>query len=1264
MRTEGQQDVLPCLESELTMQLCFRLSTVAGRFLGPIRQRRLPRRRNLLASAMLAGLVLGSLHAFGAGNYFVNTTADTGATGSGNSGELRYCIMLANNDPGSTIFLGGTFTPVGTITLTSPLPIITTSMRIQNGAGNPVTPAVDGAGLFRLFFVNAPGGSVSFASFTMKNGRAKGGDGGGSAGGGLGAGGAIFVNAGSVTAFGITFTNNKAVGGKGGDGTDFGGGGGGGLGGNGGNCPDFEQISGAGGGGFNGNGGNSNHGGGGGGGGLAGNGGNGASGTYGSGGGGGAIGNGGNATTSGNTGTGGTGGAGGGGRGATEATNSDDGVAATSGSTNGGGGGGGRFSKTGATNSAAGNGGTYGGGGGAGGTTPTNNGAHGGNGGDFGGGGGCRLSFSPSSAGDGGWGGGGGAGPASTLNAGSGSAGMGGFGGGGGGAVIAPGSRFGGAYGGQGGNSVGSSSDRPGGGGGGGGLGGAVFVRTGTGASFISQDNDYSDSSVTAGAAGTPYPNSAVGRLATAGTAAGSGIFFGDSGLAIGGDGNLVFGDAISGDSAVANTLVKIGAGTLTLSNANTYVGNTTVGTGTLRLGIGGCLGPVTNTMTVNATLDLNGIPLTTGLLTGPTSGVILNNATSTPATLTIGADNATGSADCVLHDGTSTLALNKSGTGRQTLTSPCSFTGGTTITGGTLALAGFDPNTGIGTLVGTVTVGPGTFLRPIVGNAFGYAVGNKVDFVTISGGTLSNDSATDQGWGVAYTLDNGALMLSNGGVNDPFTTSKWSFGGPGGNILPNPNTSLNVTGAAPSHILGRIDLRGDSGNTACQFTVAGGSTLNVPAYITSTNGAPTLYKAGTGTMNLLATNPHTGNTVVSAGLLNLAAFDSATGNGTLLGGLTVDAGAFVNAIVPNAFGYAIGRKLNAVVLNGSILQHASTNDQGWGVAYTLNVGATMAFTTGTDATSCWSFGGPPGNPTTVLAVGNGTSHIGGCIDLRPDNGNPGTTFTVDSPASLLVSAKIINTVGTAQTLTKAGTGTMTLTGANNWNGATAVNAGKLAVGSGSKLGSAGVTVASGAVLDVSAFGAAGYALASGVTLTNSGTVQGILALSGNYLGTGTLSGGVTVNAGVLVARSGAGAGLTVTGTVVNNGIMRFTSGATLNAGGVTSLTNNGVIDLINAGSGTTLPATITNGPNGIVLTAANLRVKDFSRSGNSATVQIDGWTAHTYQLQRADSLPSGTAFTNIGAPQAGTGMTAPVTLTFSDNTATGSQAFYRVVVN
>jgi len=160
--------------------------------------------------------------------------------------------------------------------------------------------------------------------------------------------------------------------------------------------------------------------------------------------------------------------------------------------------------------------------------------------------------------------------------------------------------------------------------------------------------------------------------------------------------------------------------------------------------------------------------------------------------------------------------------------------------------------------------------------NALGYNDNVKINTFTINSGTFISAASNDQGWGVAYTLNN-SLLSSNGGVSSSTTSAKFAFGN---------NSSVTVN-TGTSTIAGRVDLRGDF-NTNSNFTVASGASLLVSAAITSTNGTTGFTKLGAGTMILTGSNTYTGGTQINAGTLLV---NNSNGSGTGTGAVVVSAG-------------------------------------------------------------------------------------------------------------------------------------------------------------------------------------------------------------------------------------------------------------------------------------------------------------------------------------------------------------------------------------
>ncbi len=169
-----------------------------------------------------------------------DTVADDGVC------NVREAIIAANTDTPSGVTTGecaagagadvlDLTSVLGTITLTSALPSITTDMAIGGPGAADLT--VSGNDLYRVFFVTN-GATVSIYGLTIAHGKAAGNHGGNSVGDGGGGGGSadmgggVFVNANATLALNsVAFTGDTASGGVGGTASPDGGGGGGGGGG-------------------------------------------------------------------------------------------------------------------------------------------------------------------------------------------------------------------------------------------------------------------------------------------------------------------------------------------------------------------------------------------------------------------------------------------------------------------------------------------------------------------------------------------------------------------------------------------------------------------------------------------------------------------------------------------------------------------------------------------------------------------------------------------------------------------------------------------------------------------------------------------------------------------------------------------------------------------------------------------------------------------------------------------------------------------------
>ncbi len=232
----------------------------------------------------------------------------------------------------------------------------------------------------------------------------------------------------------------------------------------------------------------------------------------------------------------------------------------------------------------------------------------------------------------------------------------------------------------------------------------------------------------------------------------------------------------IISDNSVANTtsLVKTGGGTWILSGANTYSGGTTIRNGTLTvssLGTAGNPGNLGTAATINignagqsGTLAYTGAGETTDRvvnLSGATGGatidttngtgplIFTSNFTATGAgskTLTLKGGNSDIIQGAIVDNSPANLtSLNKTGSGTWNLSGANTYSGGTTVSNGTLRLTGANASLG-------------------QGNVFVLSSANNLN---ITSGVLNaiNDTATLSlaGGGTVGVADNGFAKLGNG---------------------------------------------------------------------------------------------------------------------------------------------------------------------------------------------------------------------------------------------------------------------------------------------------------------------------------------------------------------------------------------------------------------------------------------------------------------------------------------------------------------------
>ena len=561
----------------------------------------------------------------------------------------------------------------------------------------------------------------------------------------------------------------------------------------------------------------------------------------------------------------------------------------------------------------------------------------------------------------------------------------------------------------------------------------------------------------------------------------------------------------------------------------------------------------------------------------------------STTVTINTGANDATINS---LIGGSFAVTMVKTGTGTLTLgVANNNYDGPTQINGGVIAIS---TNNGLGGTFGNTTVASGAALQ-------------------VSGAINSPEALVLNGTGIG-----GAGALRKTGTD----TTRMS-----GNITLNSATRIN-SDAGTLRLTGVIDGAG----IALTFGGAGNVLIdNATNRINTGNGA--IIKDGAGTLTIATSNGWTGPLTINGGMvvIPLSGALGTTGQITLNGGTirNTNTGTAGSSFVSNTRGITIGA-------GGGTLDVSDTTDPNTFLIYagTIAQGANTLTKTGPAilALSGTTTGTGPilinqgtirirtsneriSNSSAVIVASGATLDLAGFQETvgsivgagnvtlgtngRLISGGDGTSTTFSG---------VISGGGTTGGITKAGAGTLTLSGANAYTGTTVVNAGTLQAGAANTLPSgSAVTVAAAGTLNLDNFsqtigslaGAGIVSLGSGTplgTLTTGGdnsstTFSGVLGGIGNLtkVGTGTMilsgnntyDGTTTVNAGTLLVNgqaspnSGTGlssiavnSGATFGGTGRTNAIsFNVNTGATIRGGdaaGTGTLTVNGLLTLAN----------------------------------------------------------------------------------------------------
>jgi fibronectin-binding autotransporter adhesin len=687
-----------------------------------------------------------------------------------------------------------------------------------------------------------------------------------------------------------------------------------------------------------------------------------------------------------------------------------------------------------------------------------------------------------------------------------------------------------------------------------------LLAKSGTGSLILSAANTYTGGTLVTGGTLAGDSTSLQGNITNSAT-----LLFSQAT-------NGAYAGAVSGEGV----LIKQGAGTLILSGNNDYSGGTLVGAGTLAGDTTALQGNITNNTTLVFSQTTN----------GTYSGVVSGGG-----------------------------VLIKDGTGNVTLAGANSYSGGTLITAGTLTGSTASLQGGItnnatlvfsqttnGTYSGVVS-GGGVLVKDGAGNltlsgANSYSGGTLVNAGTLTGstaslqGAITNDATlvfnqSTNGTFSAVISGNGAVTKS--GLGTVSLTSAQAYTGPttinaGGTLALSGEGSLAESSGVSLVSTGVLDISGVSGDGTTIGALTGGTGTNATVAL----GSKTL------TFGTSSSNAFSGLIIGTGGLVKTGTgVQSFTNLATFSGGLTLKdgtiriqgGGLLVTNVTTNILSSAFGTGL--LTIEGGRIQssgdtsrsiHNSVNIAGnfslgsasspgaivfsSVAAGTTTLSANAIITTDSDVNWNQAISGgfiftKAGAATLTLAGAN--TYSGGT--LVSSGTLAGTTASLRGNITNDATVRFNQTTTGSYdgqlsgdgALVKAGSGAVTLEGANTYTGATTVESGSLIAANNNSLGSSAVTMSDGSVL-----------AQAGVTLANNFTI-GTAAVFATNFGSTTAIAGWDVNGlasgNTTAPAPGTGvAGVNVLDATLGTGV---TAGAVANAlggGGWNFTTADGAI--------------------------------------------------------------------------------------------------------
>ena len=537
-----------------------------------------------------------------------------------------------------------------------------------------------------------------------------------------------------------------------------------------------------------------------------------------------------------------------------------------------------------------------------------------------------------------------------------------------------------------------------------------------------------------------------------------------------GGSGTLNINTPISGGSG---GFVKLGTGTVVLGASSSYAGATVLGGGVLNLGVaeGASAGPMGHGGTI--------------LFTGGTLQYSSSNTTDYSSRFGTGATQKY-SVDTNGQNVTWATALNstggsltKGGNGVLTLSASNGYSGGTAVNGGTLAISG-SGTLGSGS---AITLGGGTLDLGATGQTVGAvsitaaaATGNTIQNGSLTGTSYAASNTSGSAIVTANLLVDGSAGFTKSGAGIVTLSGSNTYSGSttisGGivNLGATEGGSSGPLGHGGSIVFAGGTLQYSSANQydySSRFGTGANQAYNVDTNgqnvtwataLNSTGGS--LTKGGNGVLTLSASNGYSGGTAVNGGTLAISGSGTlGSGSAITLGGGTLDLGATGQTV--GAVSITAAAATGNTIQNGSLTgtSYAASNTSGSAiVTANLLVDGSAGFTKSGAGIVTLSGSNTYSGSTTISGgivnlgtaesgssgpLGHGGSILfaGGTLQYSSANqydyssrfgAAAGQAYSVDTNGQNVTWAGALSS--STGSLTKLGSGTLTLTGAPSYS--------------------------------------------------------------------------------------------------------------------------------------------------------------------------------------------------------------------------------------